>query len=344
MKEDKQKLPLVGFSSSRDKRAGSFLLVDEKIAIENWSKKLEIIPLNGAVKKYSWLKTYLKSVPKKSLGYFIRVLPNNKINRPIQACFYMRENEYQAVYNVFVAEPNSRVNLISGCTSSERGEKHIGITYYFVRENASLLVTRVHHWPFYTSSFSENNIVVEKKANFISNYVSLSLGRKEESRSTINIKEGGVARINSIAYAREGSHLRVNDRAFLDGENARAEILSKTIANGGKCFVREYISGRDKGTRGHIECDGLLLNNRSVIYTTPELEAIHPQTDLSHEAAIGRISEEELIYLMSKGIDEERAKSLIIQGFLEDKIEGLPSDLQKSVEKLIKKISLEGTT
>jgi len=76
----------------------------------------------------------------------------------------------------------------------------------------------------------------------------------------------------------------------------------------------------------------------------PELEAMHPQTDLSHEAAVGRISEEELNYLMSKGIDEESAKSLIIQGFLEVKIKGLSPDLQESIERLIKKISIEGTT
>ena len=341
---DEGKLSLVGFSSSKGKRSGSFLIVDENIKIENWNKKLEIISLNEAIEKYSWLKDYLKSVPKKALGYFVRVLPNSKINHPIQACFYMKENEYQTVYNIFVAEPNSKVNLISGCTSSVEGGKHIGISHYFVRENASLSVTRIHNWPFYTFSFSKNNIVVEKDATFISNYVALTLGRKEESRSAINIKRGGVARINSIIYARKNSNLNVNDRIFLNGENARGEILSKTISNGGKCFVREYISGRDKGTRGHIECDGLLLNNRSVIHTTPELEAMHPQTDLSHEAAIGKISEGELIYLMSKGIDEESAKSLIIQGFLEDKIRGLPPDLQESVERLIKKISIEGAT
>jgi len=342
---DEEKLYLVGFNSSKKKRSGSFLIIDKKITkIENWSKKLEILPLSKATAKYSWLENYLKSISQKSLGYFIRVLPNTKINYPIQACFYMRENKSQTTHNIFVAEPNSKVNLISGCTASVEGGRHLGISHYYVRENALLSVTKIHHWPPHTSSISRNSIVVEKNATFISNYVALTLGKKEESRSTINIKEGGIARINSIIYAEKDSNFRMSDRILLDEENARAEILSKTISNGGKTLVKEYISGRDRGTRGHIECDGLLLNNEGVIHTIPELEAIHPQTDLSHEAAVGRISEEELNYLMSKGIDEETAKSLIIRGFLEVKIKGLSRGLQESIERLIKKISIEGTT
>lgn len=342
---DEEKLDLIGFDSSNKKRSGSFLITDKNITkIENQSEKLEILPLSEAIEKYSWLKKYAKSIPQKSLGYFMRVLPNSKINYPIQAGFYMKENKYQTTHNIFVAEPNTKVNLLSGCTASVEEGKHLGISHYLVRENALLSVTKIHYWPFRTSSFSKNSIIVGRNATFISNYVALDIGEKEESYSTINIKEGGVARINSIIYAKKNSNFNISDKVSLDEKNARAEILSKTISNGGKSFVKEYILGRDKGTKGHIECDGLLLDNEGIIHTMPELKAMHPQTDLSHEAAVGRISEEELNYLMSKGIDEKSAKSLIIRGFLEVKIKGLSRDLQESIERLIEKISIEGTT
>ena len=341
---NKKILSSIGFNCSKNKRSGSFLVIDENIAeMENQNKKLEIIPLNEAIEKYTWLKNYFKSVPKNTLGYFIRILPGSKIDYPIQTGFYMEKNKQQIIHNVFVAEPDSKVHLISGCTSSANGEKHIGISHYFVKENASLSVTKIHNWPATVASFSKNNVTIEKNATFISNYIALALGKKNESHSTVNIKKKGVATINSIIYAKENSNLNMSDKIFLNEENARADILSKTISNGGKCVVKEFISGRDKDTKGHIECNGLLLNNKGVIHTIPELEAMHSQTDLSHEAAVGKISEEELVYLMSKGIDEENAKSLIIQGFLENKIQDLPMDLQKSIENLIQRISAEGT-
>lgn len=342
---DEERLYLVGYDSSKRERAGSFLITDKNVSnIENWSKKLEMMSLSKALQKYAWLKDSVKSVSERPLGYFMRVLPGATIECPIQAGFYMKENEYQTVQNIFVAEPNSKVNLISGCTSATEKGRHFGITRYYVRENASLSVTKIHYWPPYSSSLSRNSIIVEKNATFVSNYIALAPGKKEEAHSVIDVKKDGIARINSIIYARRGSDFHVDDEILLNEENARAEILSKTISDGGKTFVREYISGRDRETRGHIECDGLLLNDQGVIHTIPELEAVHPQTDLSHEAAVGKISQEELNYLMSRGIDEETAKSLIIRGFLEVEIKGLSRGLQKSIEELAERIVVEGTT
>ncbi|WP_172413483.1 SufD family Fe-S cluster assembly protein [Lebetimonas natsushimae] len=341
--ENEKILSSVGFECSDNKRSGSFLVVDEDIAkMKNLNKKLEIMPLSEAVEKYPWLKNHLKSVSKNLLGYFIRVLPDSEIDYPIQTGFYMEKNKQQIIHNVLVAEPNSKVHLISGCVSSVNGEKHVGINHYFIKKNASLTLTKIHNWPDVITSFSKDNVVVGENATFISNYVGLTLGKKNKSNLVINIGKNGVAVINSIVYAKENNTLYINDKIFLNEEGARADILSRTISNGGKCFVKECISGRGKNTKGHIECDGLLLNNNGIIYSMPALEAMHSQTDLSHEAAVGKISEEELIYLMSKGIDEESAKTLIIQGFLENKIQDLPMDLQKSVENLIQRISTEG--
>ncbi len=341
---DNKKLCSVGYTSSKKGRSGSFLIIDNDIInIESWNKRLEILPLSEAVERYLWLKNS-KLISKNSLGYFIRVLHDVKINYPVQACFYMKENKSQTIHNILVAEENSEVHLISGCTASIGEGKHIGISEYYVKENALLSITRIHCWPSTTSVFSKGSTLVERNATFISNYVALTPAKKERSYSITRIKKNGVARFNSIVYAKKDSNFNIKDKVLLEEENARSEILSKAISNGGEVVTREHIQGIARNTRGHIECDGLLLGDKGKIHAIPELEAINPKTDLSHEAAVGKISEEEINYLMSRGIDEETAKSLIVHGFLDVKIKGLPKNLQKSIDKLIERISIEGTT
>lgn len=121
----------------------------------------------------------------------------------------------------------------------------------------------------------------------------------------------------------------------LQGEGAGGEIVSRVVSEGGTVISRQMISGNVKGSIGHMECSGLLLNERGVIHSVPELRGEHPDINLSHEAAIGRISDEELSYLMTRGLSEEQARSLIIRGFLDIRIEGLPEKVQLLVDEII---------
>jgi len=342
---DEEILSYVGYSSSNKNRSGFFFIIDDYIAnTESLNRKLEISPLSKAIEKHLWLRNYVKSIPKKPLGYFIRVIENAKIDFPIQACFYTKKSKSQIIHNIFVAEPNSKAHLISGCTTSIQECKHTGISHYLIKDNASLSVTRIHHWLPTTSVFSKSSTLVKKNGIFISNYIVLYPPKKEQSHSITNVKENGTTRFNTVVYAKEYSNFNINDEVFLEEKNARSEIINKALSKGGKVITRGHIQGRGENTKGHMECNGLLLNDRGKIETMPALEAINSKTDLSHEAGIGRISGEELNYLMSRGIDEETAKSLIVRGFLDVEIKGLPEQLQKFIHKLIKKISIEGTT
>jgi hypothetical protein len=91
-----------------------------------------------------------------------------------------------------------------------------------------------------------------------------------------------------------------------------------------------------------MECSGLMLNEKGVIHSIPELRGAHPDINLAHEAAVGKISSEELSYLMTRGLTEEQARSLIIRGFLDIKIEGLPEKIQSFMEEIISR-SVEGS-
>jgi hypothetical protein len=129
---------------------------------------------------------------------------------------------------------------------------------------------------------------------------------------------------------------------MLDGRDASGEILSRVVSEGGTVISRQFLSGNQAGTFGHMECSGLMLNEKGVIHSIPELRGAHPDINLAHEAAVGKISSEELSYLMTRGLTEEQARSLIIRGFLDIKIEGLPEKIQSFMEEIISR-SVEGS-
>jgi Fe-S cluster assembly scaffold protein SufB len=171
----------------------------------------------------------------------------------------------------------------------------------------------------------KNLPILNRKRSAI--YIGLTLGKREVLESKIDVNSG-VSRVNSVIYAKN-TRVSLSDNIVLKGENARGEILSKTISDGGDCSVKERIQAW--AGREHVECDGLLLNSGR-LRTTPVLEAMTLDAVLSHEAAIGKLSKKELIYLMSKGLSEETARSLLIRGFL-----SIQEDLQKLVDELIER-------
>jgi Fe-S cluster assembly scaffold protein SufB len=107
------------------------------------------------------------------------------------------------------------------------------------------------------------------------------------------------------------------------------------VATASSVVSRGLSEGGSAETKGHMECNGIMLDAEAVIHAVPELKATHPDTELSHEAAVGKIAGEQLNYLMSRGLTEEQARALIIRGFLDVKIKGLPASLQKVIDTMI---------
>jgi hypothetical protein len=143
-----------------------------------------------------------------------------------------------------------------------------------------------------------------------------------------------VARFNSIIVAPEGSHVNSGNKIVLNAPDTRGEIISRTITTGGEIIAPGMIEGNAVPARGHLECKGLILSE-GVIHAIPELKGTVTGVDLSHEAAVGKIAQEEIEYLMARGMDEDEATSTIVRGFLNVDIMGLPQELQESIEKTI---------
>jgi hypothetical protein len=150
------------------------------------------------------------------------------------------------------------------------------------------------------------------------------------------VGESAVVRFNSILVAASGSSLDIGSRAILNARGAKTEIISRAITTGGNIVARGYVEGNAPDVKGHLECRGLILAGGGIIHAIPELKGTLAGIDLSHEAAVGKIAEEEVEYLMARGLTRTEATATIVRGFLKVDIAGLPpllgAELQRAIE------------
>jgi len=351
--EDRAKIIQSGVDLDEQNRAGTFLQADNRIvhcAVKQ--PGLEVLPMAQAMEEHPWLEEfYWQAVPVDAdkytaqaelhfqNGYFIRALEGQRVTTPIQACLYMKHNNTaQNVHNIIIAEEGSELNIITGCATAPSLQSgiHIGISEFYVKRGAKLTFTMIHDWAEEVMVRPRSGIVVEEDGLFLSNYVSLRPVRSLQMYPTTRlIGPGAVARFHSILLAPPGCELDTGARVVLEASNTRAEIISRTITTGGVIKARGHLIGLKPNVKAHLECHGLILADEGIIHAIPELEAHRSGAEMSHEAAVGKIAEEEIEYLMARGLSEEEATATIVRGFLNVQIEGLPPELQAKVDKAI---------
>jgi Fe-S cluster assembly scaffold protein SufB len=139
----------------------------------------------------------------------------------------------------------------------------------------------------------------------------------------------------SLLYATEGSHMDVGARVIMEAEQCKSDVISRAITNGGEIISRGNLTALHRDVKGHLECRGLILGDHGRIFAVPELDGAVPDVDMSHEAAVGKIAEEEITYLMTRGLSEDDATSAIVRGFLDVEIKGVPPALQEEMRRAI---------
>jgi len=194
----------------------------------------------------------------------------------------------------------------------------------------------IHNWNENIVVRPRSVIVVEDGGIFISNYVCMKKTKSLQMYPTVHLNgKNSLARLNSILVAPIGSEIDVGSRVILNKEGARAEIISRAITTGGKIIARGHLAGNAPNIKAHLECRGLILSDKGIVHAIPELEGHAKDVDMSHEAAVGKIAEEEIEYLMARGLAEDEATSTIVRGFLNVDIEGLPQQLKNEIDKII---------
>ncbi len=335
-------------------RSGTFLQMDNTpIHFSTKQEGIEVMALSQAIDKYNWLPDYLwKAVSidadkytanvglNENDGYFIRALPGQKTIFPVQACLYMAGSKIiQNVHNIVIAEENSELHIITGCATGSRDEPglHIGVSEFFIKKGAKVTFTMIHTWNPEIAVRPRTTTIIEDEGVFLSNYILMKpVNNLQMNPITRCVGEKATARYNSILVAGYGTNLDVGSRVFLDAKSSRTEIISRAITTGGNITARGYIEGNAPDIKGHLECRGLILGEKGMMYAVPELKGNLAGIDLSHEAAVGKIAEEEVEYLMARGLTRHEATAAIVRGFLRVDIEGLPpmlnNELQKAIE------------
>jgi hypothetical protein len=148
--------------------------------------------------------------------------------------------------------------------------------------------------------------------------------------------ENSTVSFNSIIYAHPKSKLDLGSKAVLKGKGSKAEMISRSISReGSNMTIRGLIDGSSPDCKGHLECRGLLLDENAVLESIPELIARKKGVEITHEAAVGKISEKEITYLMTRKLSRDQAVSLIIRGFMDVGILGLPDALNAEIKRIV---------
>jgi len=351
----------VGMEESERKRSASFFHLDESAifsrVMEDYKDKVELLDIKEALKKHAWLKDYYwkavdrnkdeytKAADEKVMGgYFMRILAGQKVEVPLQSCMFISKQKFsQYVHNVIIAEEGSEAQIISGCATTEGtgSSQHIGISEFYVKKDAKLTFTMIHNWSPKTVVRPRSGAVVDENATFVSNYVILKPVADLQAYPAAYCRgKNSVARFSSLMYAQEDSYMDVGSRVILQAEGSRAEIISRAIAKDSATIIsRGDLRNENPKVKGHLECRGLLLGKDSTIHAIPELLAKGEGSDMSHEAAVGKIAEKEIFYLMSRGMTRDEATALIIRGFLDTAILNLPAELERMIKTLTEKVS-----
>ncbi|HDQ39557.1 MAG TPA: SufD family Fe-S cluster assembly protein [Desulfonatronum sp.] len=351
--EDKERLLMSGVDVDQAGRSGTYLQVDhQSVHCDVCDPNVEILDINKALEKYDGLPDYFwKAVHKEQDdftrlasdqrlhgGYFIRAKAGMKIAEPVQSCLFIKgEAVAQNVHNIILVEEGAELHVITGCATAhgQQSALHLGISEFFIKKGGTLTFTMIHNWGEKVMVRPRTVGVVEEDGSFQNNYVLLKPVESVQSYPSIYLNgPRAVARFNSVIVAPQGSLVDTGNRIYLNAPQTRGEIISRTITTGGKIIARGHIIGNTVPAKGHLECKGLILGN-GVIHAIPELEGTVSGVELSHEAAVGKIAQEEIEYLMARGLDEEEATSTIVRGFLNVEIMGLPAKLQESIEKTI---------
>ncbi|MBR9981659.1 MAG: SufD family Fe-S cluster assembly protein [Desulfatitalea sp.] len=350
--EDARKFLDVGIDTSGKDRSGTFIQKDRSVIhCHARLDGVEVMSISQAQQTHAWLSDYIwravdpdqdaftaraKAIPHE--GYFIRSAPGQHVAEPVQACLYIAKERFsQNVHNVVIAEEGSRLQVITGCATSPHlvAGLHVGVSEFYVKRGAQLHFTMIHDWGQKVNVRPRTVVHVEAGGVFVSNYISLKpVGSLQMNPITYLDGEGAVARFNSVLVAAKGCHMDVGSRVVLNAPGTRAEIISRAIAAGGTIIARGELIGKVAGVKAHLECKGLILKE-GLMHAIPELRGYMPGVEMSHEAAVGKIDQAEIEYLMARGVDEEEAVSMIVRGFLNVDIEGLPAGLRQKIDRII---------
>jgi len=272
-------------------------------------------------------------------GIFLHVKSGLKVPMPLHLFFLIQNSAMaQAPHIIINAEPYSEIHLIEGCTAPIliRHSLHLDMTEAYIGEGSKIKLSVLQNWPEYVHTRPMTRARVSKGAEFINTTVGLGTGKSNIANPVYWVDEDAYVELNGIILGQKDFYIDLGGDMYLEGKGARGMNASKSvIMDKSTVITRGIIRARAPKSKGHISCDALILNDSAKMETYPGLISEVDDAELSHEAAIGKIREEELFYLMSRGLKEEEATQLIVKGFVEPLLKDIPLEFVIEIKKII---------
>ncbi|MEA2067196.1 MAG: Fe-S cluster assembly protein SufB [Thermotogota bacterium] len=346
--------------SERKALAGVGAQYDSEVVYQNIKKELEnmgvvFLDMETAVKEFPELvrKYFMKLVPADvhkyaalhgaiwSGGSFVYIPENTEVSLPLEAYFRMNaQGTGQFEHTLIIADRGSKVHFIEGCSAPRYNihNLHAGMVEIFVKEHASVRYSTIQNWSKNTFNLNTKRAIVEENGSM--EWISGSLGSEKTMLYPTTLLKGRQSHAYhlGVTYAGEAQHMDTGSKVIHLGSGSSSNIDMRSISvNGGWAFYRGLlkIAKEARNSRSSVKCTSLMIDNNSRADTYPVIVVENNLSDIGHEAKIGRIGEEELFYIMSRGLTEDDAKAMIVRGFIEPITKELPLEYAVELNRLI---------
>ena len=281
-------------------------------------------------------------------GSFVYVPKGVKVNMPLQSYFRLNAAEAgQFEHTLIIVEEGADLHFIEGCSAPKykKNVLHAGAVELIVKKGARMRYSTIENWSRNMYNLNTKRAIVEEDG--VMEWVSGSFGSRVSMLYPMTILKGERSRceFTGVTFASSGQYLDTGCKIVHAAPNTSSTVHSKSISkNGGTSFYRGLlnVAANATGAKATVECESLMLDNESRSDTIPIIEINNDSVDIGHEAKIGRISDEAIFYLMSRGISKDEAKAMIVRGFVEPISKELPLEYAVELNKLIE-LELEGT-
>jgi Fe-S cluster assembly protein SufB len=281
-------------------------------------------------------------------GSFVYIPPGVKVDLPLQAYFRINTAELgQFERTLIIADEGSQAHYVEGCTAPMYSTEsfHSGVIEIVVKRGARIRYTTIQNW-----STNMYNLVTQRAlvyANATMEWVDANLGSKLTMKypSCYLLEEGAHGEILSMAFAANGQHQDTGGKAIHFAPNTSSKITSKSISKGkGRASYRGLLKVHKgaKGVKSNVVCDALLLDHEARSDTYPYIEIDEDDVTIGHEASVSKVGEEQLFYLMSRGLSQEQATTMVVSGFIEPLVKELPMEYAVEMNRLIQ-LQMEGS-
>ncbi|MFO8036200.1 MAG: Fe-S cluster assembly protein SufB [Anaerolineales bacterium] len=281
-------------------------------------------------------------------GSFVYIPPGVEVELPLQAYFRLNAaNIGQFERSLIIADEGSKVHYVEGCTAPQytTDSFHSGVIEIVVKKDARVRYTTIQNW-----SHNVYNLVTQRarvEENGTMEWVDANMGSKVTMKypSCMLMGEGAHGEILSIAFAGKGQIHDTGGKVIHLAPNTSSKIISKSISkDGGQASYRGLVKVNkgNKNVKSNVECDALLLDEYSRTDTYPYIEVDEQDVTIGHEASVSKVESEQLFYLMSRGLDQDEATSMVVSGFIEPLVKELPMEYAIEMNRLIQ-LQMEGS-